>query len=1226
MRRSTPPHLTAYSGQDPDPTPLFVPCCAALCCAVRKDRCSLNNNRHEALLPSTLPFMARPLYWLGEQFFYAIGNTSAVSLARDVTPDQDISLLLLGCGDPRSVLFTLFSEHETATRKLDFTCVDYEPAILARNVLLLSMVIDNRDAENIFDIFFHLYLEKESLALLVSQCRILLDASMTLEGWKKSRYGSTLRMSSQHTLIEIRRHWDQYTKMHALPNTQLCTIVEAFKAAATEYQKQYHDSQESMICHTSRSAGPLMMYATEILSDCFYDFWKYGTTFISPARRSAANLLNPTFVYTQLGVGCHVHYGSDLVMPFHLAPIFGNLDTVPTRLDIMNGIRTQFREWCSAFRRYHQRGLCIVRVFFADAILGARALQFRKETGGVQTRILVCHWRAETITLDEEEYKQAPLAFDVVDTSNLDDYIGLLNVLTISIPLLSGSGNGVLYLESLLIQGHADNAPKDLTKRFHADLTVMTVLFHLCPVDFVTGYSTRSNIHELLAYNFFPANGPRRQYHQVTAWKPLRSDPPVVDSRQLGTFLYELYHALFEEEDSLTFQQRHPNDFLNALISRNRVPYSRESFVLLLKFIRGRLQIPRDQWVAVLDRFFDLQSSDSSMKMDTINFHDLCAQLHFHGVHSMDVYRWDYLASVGVFRAWAKVPPLVRVFLTVPRQKLGVLAGATPVLQAGMRGPKMHNLFSSVHAAFGVLSVMGTPANPKVSFEEDPKRFHGTKPLVISFVMPAMLLTGDGPGYDLPSSILITFAINNNTANTVHYAGKLGLHLEIHSAALFDSNSVLVLPAEQPLPFAFSANINVTSTSGQIGSRGPISANFNEDCDLVESFSAKITVEDGLARAALQSAEAVAVRQLSHNIIQLMLGGRTQEVSFPFPIVGAQHRLRLARKSLWIEVSEIHPLSFLRIDICIQIIVPLRSSFTQGGVDINPFPIALDGLVPWSVHRVNLERLPVLNLKSSKLDQWLNVHVTAAFSEREARARKDKGTDTMMFVKDTIHSIIVQASGIQPKGSSPHRIFTLLDKETNNCDTVFLVDQLRFDLSAHTIVCDAFVLPLSDERMMEMIMIDEQNLAKLLSQAGQIPVEPGEVKSWKQLLPALVERCRTWKHRDSCQYASEGRVPLTTEMEVIPLCACGEGQDVQRMHDVPLWKPFAKYCTRIALSPLFAVSYVENVGRKDRSCCVCRAKAPFTCPKCKKDRYCSTVCRKKDWDRHRERHHNFWEK
>ncbi|KAF7363898.1 MYND-type domain-containing protein [Mycena sanguinolenta] len=1123
--------------------------------------------------------MAHPLYWPDKRFFYAFGNTSAVSLARDVAPDQDISLLLLGCGDPRNVLFTLFSEHESATRKLDFTCVDYEPAILARNVLLLSMVIDDKDTENIFDIFFHLYLEKESLALLVSQCRILLDASATFQGWKESRYGSTLRMSSEHTLTELRRHWDQYAKMHTLPNSQLCRIVADFKAVVTEYQNEYH---HSAVGHTSRSAGPLMLYASKILSECFHDFWKYGTTFISQTRRSAANLLNPTFVYTQLGVGCHVHYGSDPVMPFHLAPIFGNLNAAPTRLDTMKGIRAQFNDWCSAFRRYHERDLCIVRIFFADAIFGARAFQFYKESGAVPTRIPVCQWRAETITLDKEEYKRAPLVFDVVDTSNLDDYMGLLNILTISIPLLSSSGSGVLYLESLLVQGHADNALKDLTKRFHADLTVMAVLFHLCPVDFIVGYSTRSNIHELLAYDFH-ASGPT-QYHQVTTWKQLlRSDPPVLDSRQLGTFLYDLYHALFEEEDTLTFLRRHPNGTFAAMQSDGRSPYSRETFVVLLKSIRGRLQIPQDQWIAVLDRFFHIHSSDSTMKMDTLSFHDFYALLHFHGVYTLDNYRWESVVSARVFHAWATVPPLVRVFLTVPRQKLGVLAGFTPVLLAGMRSPRMCNLFSSVCAAFGVLSAMGTPANPRASFEEDTKGFQGTKPLVISFVMPTMLLTGDGPGYDLPHNISIILTVRSNPLNSMLYGNKLGPCLEIHSAALFDKESVLVLP-EQPLPSGFSTNMNIPSASGQIGSRGPIGANFNDECDLMESFSAKVTIEDEIAKAALQSSGAVTVHQLSHNILQLMLGGRTQEPESPF---GSRS-------------GDIHPLSFFRIDISIQVIVPLRSSFTQGRVDINPFLIGIGDLVPWSVHRLNLERLPVLNLESRKLDQWLNVHLGATFSEREATVRKNKGVDTIMFVKDTIGSIIVQASGIQPKGSSPHRVFTLFDKATNNSDTILFVDRLRFDLSAHTIVCDGFVLPSSDERMMEMIMVDEQNLAKLLTQARQIPLESGEVKSWKQLLPVLVERCRTWKHCDSCQYASEGRVPLTTEMEFIPLCACGEGQDVQRMHDVPLWKPFAKYSTRIALSPLFAVSYVENVGRKDRSCCVCRAKAPFTCPKCKK--------------------------
>jgi hypothetical protein len=391
----------------------------------------------------------------------------------------------------------------------------------------------------------------------------------------------------------------------------------------------------------------------------------------------------------------------------------------------------------------------------------------------------------------------------------------------------------------------------------------------------------------------------------------------------------------------------------------------------------------------------------------------------------------------------------------------------------------------------------------------------------------------------------------------------------------------------------------VPSVPGPIGSQSPIKANFSEESDLIESFSTKIEVEDELAKSTLQSAGNAVVKQIFFNVAQLELGGRTQNVIFPFPITVTNHRLRIARKSLWIEVSKNIQYSIHRLDVHIQVIVPLRKPFSQEAV-VDPFPIAARSLMPWSIHRLNLECLPVLDLKNRKLHQWLGPHVAGAFSKREVKTRKKKDVDALMFVKDTISSIIVHSAGIQPQNSSPQHIFALRDKATKNCDTVIFIDRLRFDLSSHTIVCDGFVLPMNIQRLKKM----EKDFGRLVPRMQNIGLEPGEITSWKQLLPVLVERCRTWTHLESCQYTVEGCIPLTTKMETIPLCACGEGKDVQRMHDVALWKPLAKYCTRLALSPLFGVSYLETIGRTDRRCCVCRMKAGFTCPKCKKDRYC----------------------
>jgi hypothetical protein len=63
------------------------------------------------------------------------------SLTQDVPPGKDVNCLLLGCGDPIHILFTIYNDERKGnsnpihadldfTRNLDFTCCDIEPAIL----------------------------------------------------------------------------------------------------------------------------------------------------------------------------------------------------------------------------------------------------------------------------------------------------------------------------------------------------------------------------------------------------------------------------------------------------------------------------------------------------------------------------------------------------------------------------------------------------------------------------------------------------------------------------------------------------------------------------------------------------------------------------------------------------------------------------------------------------------------------------------------------------------------------------------------------------------------------------------------------------------------------------------------------------------------------------------------------------------------------------------------
>lgn len=54
--------------------------------------------------------MVLSVLWPGSTFFYPIGNTSAVDLTDTLTPEEKADVLLLGCGDPRNILFTVYSQ------------------------------------------------------------------------------------------------------------------------------------------------------------------------------------------------------------------------------------------------------------------------------------------------------------------------------------------------------------------------------------------------------------------------------------------------------------------------------------------------------------------------------------------------------------------------------------------------------------------------------------------------------------------------------------------------------------------------------------------------------------------------------------------------------------------------------------------------------------------------------------------------------------------------------------------------------------------------------------------------------------------------------------------------------------------------------------------------------------------------------------------------------------
>jgi hypothetical protein len=53
--------------------------------------------------------MSHPTLW-PKEFYYPVGNTAAVCLTDNLPPEKSANVLLLGCGDPRNILYTLYAD------------------------------------------------------------------------------------------------------------------------------------------------------------------------------------------------------------------------------------------------------------------------------------------------------------------------------------------------------------------------------------------------------------------------------------------------------------------------------------------------------------------------------------------------------------------------------------------------------------------------------------------------------------------------------------------------------------------------------------------------------------------------------------------------------------------------------------------------------------------------------------------------------------------------------------------------------------------------------------------------------------------------------------------------------------------------------------------------------------------------------------------------------------
>lgn len=1067
----------------------------------------------------------------------------------------------------------------------------------ARNILLFTLIVDYADGSKddlIWNIYYHVFLETESLRLLQIQAEKLNSLSASIESWHNSNYGKILRMCDRGTLRKISRIWNSYDSSN---------LSEGEKAAYKKrLESEFQRVRDRKALHIGqglnmtgvRSGAPIVGPLFLDMPQLFDHFWTHGVTDNDPDNPSKSRFPNPMFAGSTDGFT--VHYGTDPLLGFHLATAYASLVSKlplqsPENSRLHKAVvaaRLQFREWSGSFRKKSQKHLTI-RFFTGDALAFCHTLQHKLTTGcSSESNWYRDQYHMEPLVLDGEDYASqgdAPLLFNVIDTSNLLDHVGTINLLVAASPLLQNSMSATLYTEVLVKQ--EEDMKKLVDSILCGHFPTLSILLGLMPIEYWTNSTAIPTVSDRLFDKSLRRMGKNEssmtgQMYSRLTWKRLAEEStamPILHFRgpELASILYQSYLQIFKNEDMTQIFSKMD---LQTIQNNSLLHYHRGILASFLCYVKKRVKV---DWNETMNVLISLVEKNSTLMVGSNYFQEFYVQLHLLGVHSVDTLspsfnRTGHLQSLKGVGKWKDIPSVICITLKIPRAKLGVITNVplkdlgTPILQCILQssdnypGRKWQNIFAAIQLAFGEITTSGSRHDDdfKVSISEDMLGWKGRSSLIVSFMVPLWVVLLE------PHGATVALGVQTTPHSTRTFLKRLGLEMNIFKTALKNEDNVYMTKyrpnhAGHASVCNFDNRYTASSEAANEKFYSTMKANVDLQTGAIKTLTGRVDIISEAIRSSLRGGATVETYETNPWTIGVAIGDEKPllDLLFPVPILRSRSKFRIARKSSYIEVE-----------------APMADHRDGNGIPTFMYPTFCNkgSPVTWNMPQLNLDRLPILDTSKKSELGWLHTHTSLMFSSREGHLRNkvmnsstETQKDARINFKDSLFTLYMRSCGLQGRKI---RLFGINNPDGGGFHILIFVSCVRLDLANHTVVLDAAILPLHTSLVPRI-----QPFLQPLGAVGMCSVtaDSDELRLWKEILPAWVERCRHWEHRPSCEYRGNSQIPLSTEFGHNPICSCGEGTLPSSIaFDLPSWHLAAKHAVRAAISPSFSVEFAER--------------------------------------------------